>query len=90
MGVVYKAYDPALMRYAALKLIRTENPNLAARFGQEARTQARVQHENVCRVYEVGEVQGKLYFAMQLIEGKSLSAAAGKSALYQQVIITKV
>ncbi len=89
MGVVYKAYDPALNRYAALKLIRTENPNLAARFGQEARTQARVQHENVCRVYEVGEVQGKQYIAMQLIEGKSLSAAAKGLSLEAKVRVIK-
>jgi eukaryotic-like serine/threonine-protein kinase len=89
MGVVYKAYDPALKRYAALKLIRTENPNLAARFGQEARTQARVQHENVCRVYEVGEVQGKQYIAMQLIEGKSLSAAAKGLSLEAKVRVIK-
>ncbi len=89
MGVVYKAYDPALKRYAALKLIRTENPNLAARFGQEARTQARVQHENVCRVYEVGEVHGKQYIAMQLIEGKSLSAAAKGLSLEAKVRVIR-
>src|SRR4249919_1874690 len=50
MGVVYKAYDPNLKRFAALKLIRTDNPDHAMRFVQEARAQARVQHENVCRV----------------------------------------
>ncbi len=76
MGVVYKAYDPNLKRFAALKLIRTDNPDHALRFVQEARAQARVQHENVCRVYEVGEVDGKQYIAMQLIEGKSLYASS--------------
>jgi serine/threonine-protein kinase len=89
MGIVYKAYDPALNRYAALKLIRTENPNLAVRFVQEARAQARVQHENVCRVYEVGEVQGKQYIAMQLIEGESLSGAAKGLSLEAKVRVIK-
>jgi serine/threonine-protein kinase len=50
MGVVYKAYDPSLKRFAALKIIRTDNPDHAIRFVQEAQAQARVQHENVCRV----------------------------------------
>ena len=89
MGVVYKAYDPALKRYAALKLIRTENPNLAARFVQEARVQARVQHDNVCKVYEVGEVEGKQYIAMQLIEGKTVSVAAKELSLEAKVRVIK-
>ena len=89
MGVVYKAYDAALKRYAALKLIRTENPNLAARFVQEARVQARVQHDNVCKVYEVGEVEGKQYIAMQLIEGKTVSVAAKELSLEAKVRVIK-
>ena len=85
MGVVYKAYDPALKRYAALKLIRTENPDNAIRFVQEARSQARVQHENVCRVYEVGEAEGKQYIAMQLIEGKSLYASSKEMSIESKI-----
>ena len=76
MGIVLKAYDSALKRYAALKMIRTEHPELAIRFVQEARAQARVQHEHVCRVYEVGEMDGKQYIAMQLIDGKTLYLAS--------------
>jgi eukaryotic-like serine/threonine-protein kinase len=85
MGVVYKAYDPNLKRFAALKLIRTENPDHAIRFVQEARAQARVQHENVCRVYEVGEVDGKQYIAMQLIEGKSLYASSKEMSIESKI-----
>ena len=89
MGIVYKAYDPALKRFAALKLIRKDNPDLAVRFVQEARAQARVQHENVCRVYEVGEAEGKQYIAMQLIEGKSLSAASKEMPTEVKVQVIK-
>ncbi|HEY7162835.1 MAG TPA: serine/threonine-protein kinase, partial [Acidobacteriota bacterium] len=85
MGVVYKAYDPNLKRFAALKLIRTDNPDHAIRFVQEARAQARVQHENVCRVYEVGEVDGKQYIAMQLIEGKSLYASSKEMSVESKI-----
>lgn len=85
MGVVYKAYDPNLKRFAALKLIRTANPDHAIRFVQEARAQARVQHENVCRVYEVGEVDGKQYIAMQLIEGKSLYASSKEMSVESKI-----
>src|SRR5438067_12992802 len=54
MGAVYKAEDPQLSRYVALKfLVRTE-PERARRFIEEARSQARVEHEHVCKVYEVG------------------------------------
>ena len=89
MGIVYKAYDPALKRFAALKLIRTENPDHALRFVNEARAQARVQHENVCQVYEVGEVDGKKYIAMQFIEGQSLSAASKDMSTEVKVKVIK-
>src|SRR5574338_606067 len=51
----------------------------------EARAQARVQHENVCRVYEVGEVEGKQYIAMQLIEGKSLYASSKEMSVESKI-----
>jgi eukaryotic-like serine/threonine-protein kinase len=91
MGIVYKAFDPNLKRFAALKLIRTDNPDHAMRFVHEARAQARVQHENVCRVYEVGEVDGKQYIAMQLIEGKSLYASSKEMSVESKIrVIQKI
>lgn len=42
----------------------------------EARAQARVNHERVCKVYEVGEVEGKVFIAMQYVNGRSLSGEA--------------
>src|SRR6266568_7624225 len=50
MGAVYKARDRRLGRTVAIKLILGADPNLAMRFLQEARAQARIDHPNVCRV----------------------------------------
>ncbi|MEW6365622.1 MAG: protein kinase [Acidobacteriota bacterium] len=85
MGRVYKAYDRRLKRPVALKFILQDNPELARRFLQEAQAQARVEHEHVCKVYEVGEVQGQLYIAMQYIEGRTLKDAAAEMNLEQKL-----
>ncbi|MDC0709130.1 protein kinase [Stigmatella sp. ncwal1] len=76
MGEVHKARDRRLGRIVALKFIRGSDPNLVMRFLQEARAQARIDHPNVCKVYEVGEVHGKAYIAMQFVEGQRLDRAA--------------
>lgn len=72
MGVVYKARDLQLGRIVALKFIHGDSPVMSERFLQEARAQARLNHINICRVYEVGTVEGKPYIAMEFVEGKSL------------------
>jgi serine/threonine-protein kinase len=74
MGVVYRATDCRLGREVALKFIRGAAPSLVQRFQREARAQARVEHEGVCRVFEVGDLAGRPYIAMQLVEGKRLDA----------------
>ena len=72
-GRVYRAYDPRLQRQVALKLLRGAMPEAHLR---EARAQAQVEHRNVCRVYEVGEVNGQPYIALQLIRGRMLGQTA--------------
>lgn len=72
MGAVYKAIDRRLGRTVALKFIRGENPTLIQRFSQEARAQARLDHPNICQIYEVGQVNGRHYISMQFIDGKPL------------------
>ncbi|MFN7959557.1 MAG: protein kinase [Holophagaceae bacterium] len=76
MGRIFKATDPSLHRVVALKLLRREDPDLLQRFLQEAQLQARVDHPNVCRVYEVGEWRGQPYIAMQFLNGETLQKAA--------------
>ncbi|MBA2542464.1 MAG: protein kinase, partial [Deltaproteobacteria bacterium] len=74
MGVVYAARDPELDRRVALKLIRasTRHAGLAARLVREAQALARVSHPNVVVVHEVGDHDGQVFVAMELIAGETL------------------
>ncbi|OGF67994.1 MAG: hypothetical protein A2Y62_21520 [Candidatus Fischerbacteria bacterium RBG_13_37_8] len=89
MGQVYKAYDPSLKRYVALKILRSDEPDLIERFLREARTQAQVQHEHVCKIHEVGEADGKPdgkpFISMQYIEGKTLRDASVEMTREQKI-----
>jgi serine/threonine-protein kinase len=85
MGTVYRARDPRLGRTVALKLLKGDDAELGRRFLAEARSQARIQHEHVCRVYEAGQADGEPYIAMQLIAGEPLSRMKDRLTLEQQV-----
>ena len=80
MGAVYMARDRRLGRIVALKFLRTEDPLMVQRFQQEARAQASIDHPLICKVFEVGEVEGKAYIAMQYVSGQSLEQA-GRGAV---------
>lgn len=74
MGVVYRAYDARLGRTIAIKRLlpsRTSGPQ-RRQLLEEARQLARVQHEHVVEVFEVGEHDGSPYLAMEYVEGPSL------------------
>ena len=86
MGKVFLARDRQLHREVAIKFVRVENGRIHLRFMIEARAQARVDHEHVCKVFEVGEVEGKIFIAMQHIAGKSLDQAASELSLEQKVV----
>lgn len=76
MGTVYRARDPILERVVALKTIYTGTPledEAKVRFLREARSAARLQHPNIITVYELGEVEGAPYIAMEYLEGVSLA-----------------
>ncbi len=85
MGQVYKAYDPRLNRFVALKFIH--NGASDERFLKEAQLQARVEHENICKVYEVDKAGNNPYIAMQYINGKALGEVAKNFTLEQKVKI---
>ncbi|MEM7355197.1 MAG: protein kinase, partial [Acidobacteriota bacterium] len=85
MGLVFDAFDPELERQVALKMIRGATAQIEARFQREARAQARIDHENVCQVYEVGSIEGRPYIAMQFLEGQTLARAAADLTLRQKV-----
>jgi serine/threonine protein kinase len=76
MGVVWKAYDPVLRRYIALKLLSTrfgKRPAMRERFLREARAAGVLQHPNIVTVYDAGEDGGQLFIAMEMVEGRDLS-----------------
>lgn len=83
MGRVYRADDPALGRTVALKLANDDSDSVLMRFTGEAQAQARIDHPNVVKVFEVGEVQGTPFIVMQLIQGEDLATAHPKLDLRQ-------
>lgn len=81
MGEVYKAYDTRLGRHVALKLIHaalTSNADAVRRFEQEARAASSLNHPNIITIYEVGEISGRRFLAMELVEGQSLAGLIGR------------
>jgi len=87
MGRVYRARDTRLDRLVALKQIKISEPELVQRFLGEARAQARVDHEHICKVYESGEIDGTPYIAMQYIDGRELKEAAAEMSVEEKSIV---
>jgi serine/threonine protein kinase/tetratricopeptide (TPR) repeat protein len=73
MGVVYAAEDPSLGRRVALKTITHSDEDSRQRFRREARAAASVSHPNACQIFEIGEDAGRLFIAMELLDGEPLS-----------------
>ena len=75
MATVFRALDPNLDRYVAVKVLPsyyTEDPSFIGRFTQEAQTIARVSHPNILQIYDFGEDKGYSYIVSELIEGGDL------------------
>jgi hypothetical protein len=76
MGVVVAAYDPQLDRSVALKIVSAdgegERQEYRARLLREARAMAKIRHPNVVAVHEVGEHGGRVYLAMEQVDGGTL------------------
>src|SRR3989304_3693007 len=88
MGVVYKAQDTKLDRLVALKFLPEHllyDPTSKARFIQEAKGASAINHPNITTVYEIDEIDGKSFIAMEYIEGKSLKELAKAELKLNQV-----
>jgi serine/threonine protein kinase len=91
-GTVYRARDVDLDRLVALKVLHPEllrDSVFLQRFRREAKTAANLDHPGIVTIYEIGEVEGRHYIAMRLLEGQSLSQVIDERAgsLTQQEIL---
>jgi serine/threonine protein kinase/tetratricopeptide (TPR) repeat protein len=91
MGIVYKAHDIKLDRTVALKFLPhhlTANEAEQARFLQEARAAAQINHPNVCSIIDIQEFNGEQYIVMEYVDGQTLRAKIQDSGLKIQDALT--
>ena len=78
MGEVYRADDLRLGQPVALKFLPDavgHDPVRLAQFHNEVRTARQVSHPNICRVYDIGEVEGHLFLSMEMVDGEDLATS---------------
>ena len=92
MGIVYAAEDTVLGRRVALKFLRAvdrgaDGEGRRARLAREARVMARLSHPNVVGIYDLGQHEGRLFVAMELVEGSTLEAWRAASPRKSRAIL---
>lgn len=86
---VFRAFDPQLRRFVALKLLMTQKPEYVERMFREARAQAKIRHQGICQIYEVGWLGAVPFLSMQLVEGRDLRALAPRLSFDQKLDIAE-
>jgi len=89
MSEVYKAYDRILQRHVALKKLKSKALGPQPRFLREARLQARIDHPNICQIYDIGCLDGEWYIAMTWINGQTLKQIGKDLHLEEKVRLVK-
>ena len=90
MGVVYLAQHPVIGRKVAIKLLHAvlaRDPDIVARFFNEARAIHMIAHENIVEILDFGQTaDGQPYFIMEYLTGESLSDAIGRGAMVPELV----
>jgi serine/threonine protein kinase len=87
MGTVYLGWQAELEREVALKVLLphyTADPTMRKRFRAEARATAALHHRHIVPIYDYGESQGRLYFAMERVDGMSLDKHIGAARRHKK------
>jgi serine/threonine-protein kinase len=93
MGIVYKAHEESLNRFVAIKVLGehlTEDPGHVERFLREARSAASLNHPNIVQIYAVNEEDGRHYFAMEYVSGRSLQQILKSSGPLDPIQVAKI